>query len=141
MSWVSRPFSRWEMKAPQSEIIYQTQEPGFAPLSAFPTSPSLVPPAILLQGPEGNKSLVLVKVLQRSRTKRRQMGRCEIYYRNGSWNYGGCKVLGFFSFLLFLHLLTCVYIVWATSPSCHPLPPPASGQSLFHTLLKRKHKR
>jgi hypothetical protein len=32
---------------------------------------------------------------------------------------------------LFLHLLTCVYIVWATSPFC----PAAARQSLFCPLV------
>jgi hypothetical protein len=32
-----------------------------------------------------------------------------------------------------LHLLTCVYIVWTTPLA--PLPPAASGQNLFHTLI------
>jgi hypothetical protein len=33
----------------------------------------------------------------------------------------------------FLHLLTCVYIVWATSPA--PSPPTASGKNLFCPLV------
>jgi O-antigen ligase len=32
--------------------------------------------------------------------------------------------------LSILHLLTCVYIIWATSPTS-----PASGQNLFHPLV------
>jgi hypothetical protein len=47
------------------------------------------------------------------------------------------KSLFLFVVLLFLHLLTCTYIIWASSsPNPYPPPPhPASGQNLLHSLI------
>jgi hypothetical protein len=38
-----------------------------------------------------------------------------------------------FIYFLFLYLFICVYIIWATSPSCHPLPFPAALPPCPHT--------
>jgi hypothetical protein len=47
-----------------------------------------------------------------------------------------CTILFFFFLLPFLHLLTCVYIVWSTSPNLLSLPyTPTSGHNLFFPLL------
>jgi hypothetical protein len=45
-----------------------------------------------------------------------------------------------FFILLFLYLLTCVYIIWATSPHHHLWAEPVP-HSCTPILLKKKHKR
>jgi hypothetical protein len=58
-----------------------------------------------------------------------------IMYNNFTYILGSFSFLFFLKILSFLHLLTCVYIVWATSTAPPPPPPPAAGQNLFCSLV------
>jgi hypothetical protein len=55
-----------------------------------------------------------------------------------NWFFGGIIFFPFFYFVI-LHLLTCVYVVWATSCRPFPVEPVPHPSSLI--LLKRKHRR